>query len=188
MNSSEVLDRLKSGNERFVSDRLSFQNNDSSRREAVTSGQDPFAIVLSCADSRVVPELIFDTGIGDLFVVRVAGNIANTSSIASIEYAVAHLNASLLVVLGHENCGAINAAMTGGDKGANLNHLMGHLEPVLEGADAADKANDIARSNAMQTINDLTIKSSIIENALKENRISLVPAYYHLRSGRVEFL
>ena len=101
MTNQEVIARLKSGNEKFVNDKLEANNQDSSRRESQTGGQAPFAIVLSCADSRVVPELAFDTGIGELFVVRVAGNVANTSSIASMEYAVAHLGTSVIVVLGH---------------------------------------------------------------------------------------
>ena len=98
MTQTEILNRLKNGNLKFVEDKLKGGNNDQSRRNALTSGQSPFAIVLSCADSRVVPEMLFDTGLGELFVIRVAGNIANASSIASIEYAVAHLKTSLIVV------------------------------------------------------------------------------------------
>ena len=97
------LNRLKSGNTNFVNDNLNNDFQDSSRRKAVVDGQNPFAVVLTCSDSRIIPELIFDTGIGELFVIRVAGNIANPSSIASIEYAVAHLNVKLIVVLGHQN-------------------------------------------------------------------------------------
>ena len=105
------LKRLKLGNDNFVNNELTNSNQDSVRRNDVVGGQKPFAVVLTCSDSRVVPELIFDTGIGELFVIRVAGNVANTSSIASIEYAVAHLNVSLIVVLGHQNCGAVTSAL-----------------------------------------------------------------------------
>lgn len=103
MTIQEVLDRLHAGNKRFVADKLDGKLQDSSRRDSLTSGQSPYAIVLSCADSRVVPELAFDTGLGEIFVVRVAGNVANTSSIASIEYAVAHLGTPVIVVLGHQS-------------------------------------------------------------------------------------
>ena len=111
MNSKEVLSRLKVGNERFVADKLDGKLQCSSRRSALTGGQEPYAIILSCADSRVVPELCFDTGLGELFVVRVAGNVANTSSIGSIEYAVAHIGCPLLVVMGHQSCGAVTCLL-----------------------------------------------------------------------------
>jgi len=123
------LERLKSGNANFVSDSLDGKLQNSSRRQELTGGQKPYAIILSCADSRVVPELAFDTGMGEIFVIRVAGNTANASSIASIEYAVAHLGVNLIVVLGHESCGAVTAAIAGGDNGHNLNHLLAHITP-----------------------------------------------------------
>lgn len=186
MDKTEILNKLKAGNNNFVNSRLKGNRQDAVRRGELVDGQDPFAIILSCADSRVVPELIFDAGIGELFVVRVAGNIANTSSIASIEYAVAHLNALVLVVLGHENCGAINAAMKGGKQGDNLNHLLSHLQPAI----AASKnkgANDIARTNAKLTVEELINRSAIIAEAAKSGNLLLLPAYYHLESGRVDF-
>ena len=102
MNANQIQERLKEGNKRYVSD-LENPSSDKELRGSLTGGQQPFAIVLSCADSRVVPEMIFDCNIGELFVVRVAGNIANKSSIASIEYAVAHLNCKMILVLGHES-------------------------------------------------------------------------------------
>ena len=114
MTVEEIKNRLLSGNENYVNDKESL-NSDVSLRASLTEGQQPFAIVLSCADSRVVPEMIFDCNIGELFVVRVAGNIANASSIASIEYAVAHLKCKMILVLGHESCGAVTAAVNGGD-------------------------------------------------------------------------
>lgn len=187
MDKTETLNRLKAGNNNFVNNRPEGNRQDSIRRGELLDGQDPFAIILSCADSRVVPEFIFDAGIGELFVVRVAGNIANTSSIASIEYAIAHLNTGVLVVLGHENCGAINAAMKGGKQDDNLNHLLSHLQPAI----AASKntgANDIARANARLTVQQLINRSAIIAEATKSGKVALLPAYYHLESGRVDFL
>ena len=128
MNTDQIIKRLKEGNERYVADKLNHPLQDHARRVELTKGQQPHTIVLSCADSRVVPELAFDTGLGELFVVRVAGNIANTSSMASIEYAVAHCGSKVIVVLGHESCGAVTAAVAGGDNGYNLKTV-----PVLFG-------------------------------------------------------
>ena len=140
MNIEKTLARLKAGNDRFVADKIDGKLQDSARRSELVSGQEPYAIILSCADSRVVPELAFDTGLGEIFVVRVAGNVANSSSMASIEYAVAHCGSKVIVVLGHQSCGAVGAAMSGGDNGYNLNHLLSHIQPALaacgEGADA----------------------------------------------------
>ncbi|MEC9399182.1 MAG: carbonic anhydrase, partial [Myxococcota bacterium] len=106
-----IIERLKAGNERFVKDTTEGKLRDQARRADLVGGQKPWAIVLSCADSRVAPELAFDTGLGELFVLRVAGNIANTDTIASIEYAVAHIGSPVIVVLGHQSCGAVTAAI-----------------------------------------------------------------------------
>ena len=94
-------------------------------------GQKPYAVILTCSDSRVVPELIFDTGIGELFVIRIAGNVASPSSIASIEYAVTHVDVKLIVVLGHQNCGAVTAALGGVDNGKNIDHLLNFIQPAI---------------------------------------------------------
>jgi carbonic anhydrase len=149
-------------------------------------GQEPWAIVLCCADSRVVPELIFDTGIGELFVVRVAGNIANTSTIASIEYAVANIHSPVIVVLGHENCGAVTAAMADTNHGSNLKHLLSHIQPAKE-ASSVQNVNDVAKLNAVLTAKELSDKSDIIMSALQKDKLEVIPAYYHLETGKVDF-
>jgi len=131
-----ALERLKTGNTNFINDNLNNDLQNSSRRRAVISEQNPFAVVLTCSDSRVVPELIFDTGIGELFIIRVAGYIANTSSIASIEYAVAHLNVKLIVVLGHQNCGAVTAALVNNNNGKNLDHLLNFIQSAIANPDS----------------------------------------------------
>jgi len=188
MTIQETLDRLKAGNARFVEDKLDGQLQDSSRRESLTGGQQPYAIILSCADSRVVPELAFDTGLGELFVVRVAGNVANTSSMASIEYAVAHCGSKVIVVLGHQSCGAVTAAVAGGDNGYNLNHLLSHITPAIS-ASATDAAiNDVVKKNAELTAQDLMSRSKIIGDAVAAGTVKIAPAYYNLDSGKVDFL
>jgi len=188
MTHQESLNRLKEGNARFVKDLLDGKLQDSSRRNSLIGGQEPYAIILGCADSRVVPELSFDTGLGELFTVRVAGNIANSSSIASIEYAVAHCDTKLIVVLGHQNCGAVTAAVVGGDNGHNLNHLLSHITPAINASDKNASVNEVVVKNAELTATDLINRSSIIKNAVETGEVNIVAAYYHLDSGKVDFL
>lgn len=183
----EALERLKAGNTNFVADKLDGKLNDSSRRASLTGGQSPFCVILSCADSRVVPEFAFDTGLGEIFVIRVAGNVANTSTLASIEYAVAHLNTNLIVVLGHESCGAVTAAIGGGDNGHNLNHLLAHVAPAV--AQSEDKSvNGVVKKNAELTCQEMVQRSAILRDAVLEGSLKIKPAYYNLGSGAVDFL
>ena len=186
MNSAEARTRLEAGNIRYIADTRDAGLQDAARRAAVTGGQSPFAIILSCADSRVVPELVFDTGIGELFVLRVAGNVANTSTIASIEYAVAHLGTKLIVVLGHQSCGAVTAAIAGGDNGHNLNHLLAHLQPAIHSCDETG-VDAVVRENAVQTAKELVSRSAIIASAAAGD-LEVLPAWYVLETGAVEFL
>ena len=188
MTIEDIKHRLTSGNERFVADSLDGKLQNSSRRQQLTSGQEPFAIVLSCADSRVVPELIFDTGMGELFVVRVAGNVANSSSIASIEYAVAHCGSQVIVVLGHESCGAVSAAIAGGDNGEHINHLVSFITPALGTVSADASLKDKVISNAKLSSKDLLDKSPIIRKAVEEGSVEIVTAYYSIASGAVEII
>jgi carbonic anhydrase len=182
-----ALDRLKTGNKNFVQDQLDGMLENSSRRKELVSGQAPYAIILSCADSRVVPELAFDTGLGELFVIRVAGNVANASSLASIEYAVANLGVKLIVVMGHESCGAVTAAVAGGDNGPNLNHLLDYITPAVKACPDSD-VNTIVRKNAVLTSEQMLADSTIIRQAVEENDVKILPAYYNFENGQVDFL
>lgn len=188
MNISDTKQRLIDGNSRFVADKLDGKLQDSSRRSALTGGQQPYAIILSCADSRVVPELAFDAGLGELFVVRVAGNIANSSSIASMEYAVAHCGSKVIVVLGHQSCGAVTAAVNGGDNGYNLNHLLSHITPAIAASGEGASITDVVKKNAQLTVDELMTRSSIISSAVTKGDVEIVAAYYNLDSGKVDFL
>lgn len=181
-----VLEQLKTGNTNFVTNNLNNDLQDSTRRRAIVGGQDPFAIILTCSDSRVVPELIFDTGIGALFVIRVAGNIANTSSIASIEYAVAHLNVKLIIVLGHQSCGAVTAALAGGGGGKNLDHLLNFIQPAITDSNSKN-VDEVSHIHAKLTTKQLTIESSIIAKAIENDALKIIPAYYSLETGQVDF-
>ncbi|MEQ9423650.1 MAG: carbonic anhydrase [Cyclobacteriaceae bacterium] len=187
MTAQEVIQRLKEGNARFKTDSLEHKLQDQPRRDELKDGQKPWAIILSCADSRVAPELTFDTGLGELFICRVAGNIANTSSIASIEYAVAHLGTPVIVVLGHESCGAVGAAMAGGDNGYNLNHLLAHVTPALAAAGDGASTEKVVKENAKLNAEELKTRSSIISGAVSAGKVKIVSAYYKL-DGEVEFI
>ena len=189
LSSRKALEKLKEGNRNFCDGKPGHEKQDAARRAELTGGQEPFAVVLSCADSRVVPELVFDVGLGEIFVVRVAGNIANTSSIASIEYAIQHLNpkVNLVVVLGHEGCGAVKAALGGGDCGHHLNMLLAHLQPAVSqasGKTEAAKLVSTVKKNAKLTAKKLAEASQPFER----KSLEIVPAYYNLASGKVDFL
>ena len=188
MTQAEIISRLKQGNQRFVNDQLAYAHQVSKRRELLTSGQSPFAIVLSCADSRVVPELVFDTGLGELFVVRVAGNVANASSIASMEYAVVHFGTSVIIVLGHQSCAAVSAAIAGGDNGKWRDNVTEPIYPAVEAAGANAPLESVVRKNAELTAEAISLQSEIIANAVKGGKVQIVPAFFQLDSGIVKFI
>ena len=179
---TQVIERLMNGNSRFV-ERVKA---DEPRREELASGQQPLTIVLGCADSRVAPEILFDTGLGELFIVRVAGNVANTASIASIEYAVAVLGARLIVVLAHQSCGAVGAAIEGADLGQNLNHLLEHITPVLQGSGERD-VDAVARRSARYNADRLTTESEILREAVQNDDLRIVTAFFRFTTGEVDF-
>ena len=187
LNWQVALEKLQAGNKNFVEDQLDGKLQNSSRRTELVGGQSPYAIILSCADSRVVPELAFDSGLGELFVIRVAGNVTNTSSLASIEYAVAHLGVNLIVVLGHQSCGAVTAAIDGGDNGFNLNHLLVHILPAIRSSED-QSVNGVVKTNAIHNAKVMGDRSFIINDALENGRLKILPAYYNLDTGAVEFL
>ena len=184
-NADETLERLKQGNERFRTGRAAGAGWVGSLREELIKRQRPFAIILSCSDSRVPTEIVFDTGLGDLVVVRVAGNVANPSSIASIEYAVANLGTKLVVVMAHQNCGAVSAAIEGGDAGKNLNRLMSYIQPALEPPE--QDVDVVARRNARISAERLINESDIIRVATEEGGVKIVTAFFHFSNGEVEF-
>jgi carbonic anhydrase len=177
---------LERGNNKYVVDELSHDYQDTERRVSLQKIQEPWAVVLSCADSRVVPELIFDCGLGQLFVVRVAGNIANTESIASIEYAVANLPIQVIIVLGHEGCGAVSAALSCKDKdaGLNLNMLLAQIQPAVAGMKKSQLTEAIEK-NVQTAAAQLKERSDIIAGAKK---VKIVPAIYRLKTGEVDYL
>lgn len=187
MTIQEIKTRLQAGNGRFVADNLEGKLQDAKRRTELANGQEPHTIVLSCADSRVVPELAFDTGLGELFVVRVAGNVANSSSLGSIEYAVAHCKSQLIVVMGHQSCGAVTAALSGGNNGYSINHLLAHITPAIASCSSSE-VNEVVKENAKLTAQELINRSEIVKAAVESGKVEIVSAYYNLDTGKVDFL
>ncbi len=188
MNADEALDRLLSGNRRFVENQCSNPRSDTARRKELTGGQSPFAVILTCSDSRVVPERIFDKGLGDIFGIQVAGNVLDDMVIGSIEYAVAHLDTKLVMVLGHTGCGAITAALAGGEAVGHLGPIMEALSPAVGHAQACGEGEPLDRAIRYNAI-DVAAALRNCEPVLAEAQgLKVVPALYHLDSGKVEIL
>lgn len=182
----QALDELKEGNRRFMADRPHGEWADASLRAELTEGQNPIAAVLACSDSRVDPQIVFDARLGDLFTVKVAGNVANKSAIASLEFAVAVLGVELLVVIGHEACGAVNAALDGGFESPNLERLLKLIQPAID-ACSTGRVEDVIRLNAHLAADRCVRNSRILTEAVQGGKLYVATAYYHLDSGIVEF-
>lgn len=191
-----ALQRLMDGNQRFVDADAKHPRADQDRRCLTSSGgQHPYATILSCADSRVPPELVFDAGIGDLFIIRVAGNVADTDEIASIEYGSEHLGSNLIVVMGHTKCGAVTAVVNGAPVHGNLAGLLDNVVPAVEKAKhdhedlkGAALVPYAVRANVMQSVSDLLTHSEAIHDLVASGKVQVVGAVYDIHSGSVQFL
>jgi carbonic anhydrase len=184
-----ALKLLKEGNDRFAQGRLAAKDIGAKRRAVLAKGQNPFATVLTCADSRLAPELVFDQGLGDLFVLRVAGNLTDPFILGSIEYAVEHLHTPLIVVLGHENCGAVAAALTKVDFPGNLGELVKavHVGKDLPMERAA--ALPIAvKNNVVYHAGQLTQRSPLLKEEVSHKKVKIASGVYRLASGKVEWV
>ena len=192
----EALRALQEGNLRYAAGKAQFPNLCQNRRAATANeGQAPFVTVLSCSDSRVPAEHIFDRGIGDLFVVRVAGNVMGPSELASVEYAVGHLNTPLFVVLGHTKCGAVTAVVESGLLDGNLRGLSERILPALEkaksscpGAPRDQLVMETVKVNVWKAIEDAFELSACIKARVKEGSLLVLGALYDLHTGRIEWL
>lgn len=188
----EALATLRSGNERFIDGIVAGPHRDEDRRIETAAGQHPIAGILSCADSRVPVEVVFDQGIGDLFVVRVAGNIAGTSELASLQYGVEHLNLPLVVVMGHTRCGAVKAALSGANPPGPLGELLSQIAPSVENVKAQNipesaRLAATVRANVRYTLAQLQ-KDPVIGHAVAEGKTRLVGAVYDIGSGVVQWI
>jgi carbonic anhydrase len=195
----EALARLRDGNQRFVSGLRSLEALVThTRRAALAAEQRPFAIVLGCSDSRVPAELIFDQGLGDLFVIRVAGNIVAPSQVGSVEFAAERFGTPLVVVLGHTQCGAILATLEDARRGAhpspNVRSIVARIRPAVEPLLATELRHDedklireCVRANVRAAANHLRHGSALLEQLILEGRLAVVGAEYSLESGEVDF-
>lgn len=196
----EALERLRQGNHRFVSevrnyDRVTTQT----RRNELASGQEPFAIILGCSDSRVPAEIVFDQGLGDLFVIRVAGNIVASSLVGSVEFAAARFGTRLVVVLGHSRCGAVLATLEElqqptGMQSPNLRSIVNRVRPSVEALLATELRHNpdalvrqAVRANIRVSANHLRHGSEILEELIQRNGLLVVGAEYSLETGLVDF-
>jgi carbonic anhydrase len=182
----EALTRLKTGNERFAQSKVSSAKPVAARRAETAKEQHPFAIIVGCADSRTAPEIIFDQNIGDLFVIRTAGNLVDDYALGSIEYAVDHLGTRLIVVLGHARCGAVSAALAGSSAPGHINSLVRDIQPAVTAAKGRDGD---ALTNAIHE-NDAQVAAKIRKLAqLGEfaSKVRIVEGYYNLDNGKVEW-
>lgn len=185
-----ALAELKVGNDHHVKHRHLHPHETANRQRELIGGQHPHAQILSCADSRVPPEIIFDQGLGDLFVVRVAGNVASDTELGSLEYGAEHLHIPLVVVLGHENCGAVTAAVEGGDFESHIRTLVDLIKPAVEKsrAEAGDRIANAVRMNVRLVVDQLRSSKPVLSQLVAERKLKIVGAVYSLQTGEVTWL
>jgi carbonic anhydrase len=186
----QALQRLVQGNRRYVAHKPAHPDQSVVRLQELEGGQHPFAVVLGCADSRVPPEIVFDQGLGDIFVIRVAGNVLDDEVLGSIEYAVEHLNSPLLVVLGHEKCGAVQAAVQGGTAPGHITSFVAPIRPAVEQARKlpGDVVSNCVRINVQRVVQQLKASEPILAERVHAGQLKVVGARYDLHSGSVAIL
>lgn len=192
----QALQMLMDGNARFVSGDVEHPNQSAESREEVISGQQPFAIIVGCSDSRIPPEIVFDQGIGDIFVIRTAGQVMDNATLASIEYGAEHLGVPLVVVLGHDSCGAVRAAVEGGEAPGHLGCLVDAISPAVDEIEE-EETNETSEDDLIDCVIDINIENivyqlessePILSELVEEGELTIVGARYHLDSGEVEIL
>lgn len=190
----DALAMLKIGNENFVAGKLNHVHMDGQWRQTIAKGQHPFAILVGCSDSRVPPELLFQTGLGDLFIVRVAGNTVDLVGLGSIEYAVEHLGVPLVVVLGHERCGAVSAAVATVKENASYdNAIEAMVAPIVPAVLTSqpmegDLLDNSVRENVRRVVERLKVSTNVLSEKLESGALKIVGARYDLDEGKVEFI
>ena len=186
----EVLAQLKEGNDHHVRHRYVHPHETLARQTELVSGQHPEAEILSCADSRVPPEIIFDQGLGDLFVVRVAGNVASDTELGSLEYGAEHLHIPLIIVLGHEKCGAVTAAVEGGESEGHIGSIVQLIKPAVEKTRGAkgDPVNNAVRANVQMVVQQLKTSTPVLSELVAHGKLKIVGGVYSLETGKVTWL
>jgi carbonic anhydrase len=193
LTADKALERLMEGNKRHAEFKLLHPNKSPARRKELTDGQHPFAIILGCSDSRVPAGDLFDTGLGDLFVVRVAGNVAGAMVQESIEYAASHLHTPLVMILSHSQCGAVTATVEIGKPPEGMVHqskISRALQPAIDSVkdQDGDLINNAAKANAKMVAENLKLNSPILSELIEKGTLKIVPAYYSLETGTIDIL
>ena len=190
MSADQGLARLMEGNQRYVRHKEQHPDASLARRKELEIGQHPFAVILSCADSRVPPELLFDQGLGDMFVIRVAGNVLDDVVLGSIEYAVEHLNTRLIVVLGHEKCGAVSAAVEGGNAPGHLRAVLQAIQPSVDATrnEPGERVHNCVVANVRRVASQIYASDPVLKEAVQKNGLKIVAADYALDTGKVTLL
>ena len=185
-----VLAELKTGNKHHVAHRYQHPHETLDRQRQLVSGQHPHAEILSCSDSRVPPEIVFDQGLGDLFIIRVAGNVASDTEIGSLEYGAEHLHIPLLVVLGHESCGAVTAAVQGGPPEGHIAALVDLIKPAVEKTRGmpGDPVANTVRINVEMVVKQLRSSTPILSELVAHGKLRIVGAVYSIETGAVTWL
>jgi carbonic anhydrase len=186
----DVRQRLVDGNKRYADSKMICPDSTAARRAEVAKGQRPFAAIVSCSDSRVPPEIIFDQGLGDLFVVRLAGNVVDEDALASLEYAVEHLGVRYIMVLGHERCGAVEAAVKGGEALGHIGSLVRAIQPAVNKArlEPGDLIENAVCENVIMIVERLKSSKPILENLVKKGELTIEGGRYDLDDGRVAII
>lgn len=190
MNADRALKELIIGNRRYVDSKQRHPNQTPGRRAELSNAQQPFAVILGCSDSRVPPEVIFDRGLGDLFIVRIAGHVMNEMVLGSIEFAANHLHTPLIMVLGHSNCGSVQAALKGVNGEGHIACLTEAIQPALNEAkkQPGDLVRNAARANAKIVTEQLKCSKPVLSTLVSDGNLDIVPAFYDLDTGIVEIL
>ena len=186
----QSLEKLLSGNENYLSGNITPNIDASLRTDLATNGQHPYAIVITCSDSRVPAELIFDSSLGDIFVIRTAGNVVSDFEIGSVEYGAEHLESPLVLVLGHTNCGAVTAATEGGEAGGKIQSIVDEITPSVQKAKdegAEDVLSTAIEFNVMNSVSKI-LSSDIIKELAEEGKVEVVGGVYDINTGTITII
>ena len=189
VSASEAMRLILDGNQRFIAGKLEHPNQEPARRDLIAKGQHPFASILTCSDSRTAPEILFDRGIGDIFVVRVAGNVADKVVIESLDYSVEHLGVRFVMVLGHRRCGAVTAAVKGHDEPGDIGPMLTELRPAVKASKGmpGDPVENAVRVNVQLVVAKL-MHSPELAPMVHSGKLTVIGGIYDLDSGKIDLL
>jgi len=194
MNGDQALQALRDGHKRYLTEQPAHPHQTARRRGEIAQHQDPFAVILGCADSRVPPEIVFDQGLGDLFVIRLAGQVLNDAVVGSIEYAVEHLGVSLVLVLGHESCGAVTTSIRAVEQGVSvrghMNSLVDAIKPAVAQAQPqpGDLVDNTVRANVTMIVEQLKASLPLLAAHVQSGKLKIVGARSDLDDGEIEII